>query len=81
MSDLTPHSRSDLVELPSDCEPEPTCSPYLNRPLRKLHEALLDVGLRRNLNLRQTVELVTPPAADIICLAQERAVRAKRRRA
>lgn len=89
MSDLSPHSRTDLVELPCDCEPtfDPAlfdphlraacpecghgmiCSPALcsrNRPRRKLHVALLDEGIRRQLNLRQTVALVTPELPDNI---------------
>jgi len=74
MSDILPHSRSDLVELPCDVEPlrhDCGCTPYLCptcNPRRSLLRAQLEVSLQR-----------LQPSAEIISLAQMRvAMRAKR---
>jgi hypothetical protein len=77
MSDLTSHTRDDLVELPSDCEPAPTVagSAYLNRPCRSLIAAVRDISAVRDMPI-WTFDLIRP--RNVIDMA---AARARRRRA
>ena len=61
MSDLLPHTRSDLAELPCDTEPAATVatSDYLNRPLRSIAQVLRDVSKYRDLPMSY-LELIRP---------------------
>jgi hypothetical protein len=68
MSDISPHARDDLVELPCDTEPVHVCgcSPYLCpvcRPRRSLAAALRSVS--REMRLRYL-------DAEIVVLAEYR---------
>jgi hypothetical protein len=85
MSDLISHTRDDLVELPCDCEPAPhpcTCgSQYLCEvcnPRRSLIAAVRDISAVRDLPLYVWDDLLRPKA-ELISLAQERAIRARKR--
>jgi hypothetical protein len=70
MSDLAPHARDDLVELPCDCEPVHVCgcSPFVCpvcNPRRSLAAALRSVSAKRDLPLRYF-------DADVVVLAEYR---------
>jgi hypothetical protein len=80
MSDLTPHSRDDLVELPSDCEPphgDPhlatdcpecengrRCSPALCTRRQALHRGQLRARLEASVRLLQGDGRVVDLAAE-----------------
>jgi hypothetical protein len=80
MSDLTPHSRDDLVELPSDCEPPPTllrpspafahadgCLSNVSAPLcecKRLHRGQLRARLEASVRLLQGDGRVVDLAAE-----------------
>jgi hypothetical protein len=83
MSDLHPHSRDDLIELPSDCEPQHVCgcSPALCptcNPRRSLIAAVRDISAVRDMPI-WTFELIRPAPDNLVSLAQERAIRARKR--
>lgn len=60
MSDLTPHTRDDLVELPSDCPlPEPDHSTlYTIDSNRSRYQIVADYAARHDLSARQVDALV-----------------------
>jgi hypothetical protein len=92
MSDITPHSRDDLVELPCDCpQPADTLTPthgpsyYLTLPCRSLAQAVTDISRYRDLPdfvwelLRgHRTDTRGWPTAAIVSLATERLRRAGR---
>jgi hypothetical protein len=80
MSDLTPHSRDDLVELPSDCEPQPTllrpspafahaegCLSNVSAPLcdcKRLHRGQLRARLEASVRMESGEGNVVDMAAE-----------------
>jgi hypothetical protein len=85
MSDLTPHTRDDLMELPCDTEPKHACgcTPYLCvvcNPRRKFWHAVRNISARRDLEPWVWDELrLRRQSATIINIAHARSARAGRR--
>jgi hypothetical protein len=80
MSDLISHSRDD-TGLPCDVEHSCTGSQYLCptcNPRRSLIAAVRDISAVRDMPI-WTFELIRPVPDNLVSLAQERAIRARKR--
>jgi hypothetical protein len=76
MSDLTSHTRDDLVELPSDCEPSShVCTPRYGPNGKRCW-----CQPRSLLTAQLEVSLIRLRSAEVISLAHARAALAMRRR-